>query len=77
MQGANPCPLCTYQRKDGEKMPKRLEIAFSSTRFDQWRLSEAGGHMAFKGSKPVFRFENQQQYQKYLDLNEKRPALTS
>ncbi|WP_199426826.1 hypothetical protein [Thermaerobacillus caldiproteolyticus] len=50
-----------------------IDISFSSDPFDQWRLSQVGGQITFnKSDKPVFRFNDKQQYDKYLKLNEHR-----
>jgi hypothetical protein len=52
---------------------KPIVIPFSSNSFDQWRLSQVGGQIAFtKYGKPVFRFQSQQQYNEYLRLNSQR-----
>ncbi|MCY8579335.1 hypothetical protein P9D18_00090 [Bacillus licheniformis] len=51
--------------------PYRI-ISFSSDRFDQWRISESGGCISFKGSTPVFEFKTKGQYEKYLKLNDRR-----
>ena len=49
-----------------------ITISYSDDRFDQWRLSKSGGHIAFKKGKPVFQFDNFDQYQKYMALNSER-----
>ncbi|UYL93748.1 hypothetical protein NIIg32_gp38 [Parageobacillus phage vB_PtoS_NIIg3.2] len=57
----------------GEKMAGKITIPYSSDRFDQWRLSQVGGQITFnKSGRPVFQFQNAQQYHKYLELNAQR-----
>lgn len=56
---------------------KPILINASWSRFDQWRLGQAGGSIVNRRGKEMFKFENREQYEKYLQLNEKRPALTS
>jgi hypothetical protein len=54
-------------------MAKTIIIPYSADRFDQWRLSQAGGQITFnKSGRPVFQFQNAQQYHKYLELNAQR-----
>ncbi|PUF85784.1 MULTISPECIES: hypothetical protein [unclassified Geobacillus] len=54
-------------------MAGKITIPYSSDRFDQWRLSQAGGQITFnKSGRPVFQFQNAQQYHKYLELNAQR-----
>lgn len=51
----------------------KIVISYSSDRFDQWRLGEAGGFIAFtKDGKPVFQFDRKGQYERYLRLNRRR-----
>ncbi|MEC0483272.1 hypothetical protein [Bacillus glycinifermentans] len=50
-------------------------IPCSGDRFDQWRLGEAGGSIAFaKGGIPVFQFENKGQYERYVKLKRQEEA---
>lgn len=52
---------------------KKVEIGFSQSSFDHWRLSKAGGSIHFKpNGKAVFRFDNKAQYDEYLRLNSER-----
>jgi hypothetical protein len=52
-----------------------IDIAFSQDPFDQQRLSSSGGYIHVKpNGQPVFRFENRQQYNRYLELNKIRTA---
>jgi hypothetical protein len=52
---------------------KGITISFSKDRFDQWRLSQAGGSITFdRRGQPVFSFPNQQSFDQYLSLNERR-----
>ncbi|TWK42868.1 hypothetical protein CHCC20348_0580 [Bacillus paralicheniformis] len=51
----------------------KIVISYSSDRFGQWRLGEAGGFIAFtKDGKPVFQFDRKGQYERYLRLNRRR-----
>lgn len=47
-------------------------VAFSSNITDQQCLSKAGGCITFRKDKPVFKFENKAQYQKYLELKKEK-----
>ncbi|KMM53008.1 hypothetical protein ACH95_22035 [Bacillus glycinifermentans] len=52
-----------------------IVIPCSGDRFDQWRLGEAGGSIAFaKGGIPVFQFENKGQYERYVKLKRQEEA---
>lgn len=54
-------------------MAKAKEISFSRDPFDQRRLEKSGGSILIKpNGKVVFRFETNEQYQKYLSLNSER-----
>ncbi|MBU8787278.1 MULTISPECIES: hypothetical protein [Bacillus] len=54
---------------------KRILIPYSGNRFDQWRLGEAGGSIAFtKEGMPVFQFENKGQYERYVKLKRQEEA---
>lgn len=53
-----------------------MTLPYSPTKFDLWRLSEAGGHIGFdKKNRPVFQFVSQEQYRKYLELNSQRDSV--
>jgi hypothetical protein len=55
---------------------KYIEITAGSNRFDMKRLSESGGHIGFKkNGTPVFRFNDHKQYQKYLELNNRKEIV--
>lgn len=59
-----------------KRRPKPIEISFSHDRFDQWRLSQAGGYIHIKpNGQAVFRFDSFEQYQEYLRLNAKREGV--
>lgn len=50
-----------------------IEIEFSQSKFDQWRLSKVGGYIHIKpNGQAVFRFDSMEQYREYLRLNTKR-----
>ena len=54
------------------------EIAYSSSEFDQWRLSKAGGKIVAKpNGQIVFRFDTNKQFEEYLQLNSKRGEWVS
>ncbi|MED2978360.1 hypothetical protein P4284_16855 [Bacillus swezeyi] len=56
--------------QEGEHSMETVDISYSNDRFDQWRLGKAGGSISFtKDGLPVFRFENKDQYERYLKLN--------
>jgi hypothetical protein len=51
-------------------LEQAIEISFSSNAFDQRRLAESGGYIAFNNlNQPIFRFDNRNDYNKYLELN--------
>ncbi|WP_026678187.1 hypothetical protein [Fictibacillus gelatini] len=57
---------------------KPFEIEYSRDSFDQWRLSQVGGQIAFnKHNQPVFQFKNREQYNRYLELNSKRGEVAT
>jgi hypothetical protein len=52
---------------------KPIEIPFSAQRFDQWRLSQAGGQIVVdKRGVPHFRFKSREQFEEYRKLNSER-----
>jgi len=52
---------------------KVTTIPYSKNRFDQWRLSKAGGRITFnKRGQPVFSFPSRRHFEQYLNLNERR-----
>jgi hypothetical protein len=64
----SPCKI-----NGGKKMEKTITIPYSADRFDQWRLSQAGGQISFnKAGIPIFQFKNAKQYHQYLELNAQR-----
>ena len=49
------------------------EIEFSGSVLDQMRLTKVGGYITYNSKgKPVFRFENEEQFNKYIELGKKR-----
>jgi hypothetical protein len=64
------------QLKEVLELKKPVEISFSSSKFDQQRLSESGGYITFnKKNQPVFKFDNRSSYNKYLELNNFRNQI--
>ncbi len=58
------------------ELKNSIEISFSSNKFDQQRLSESGGYISFnKNNQPVFKFDNRNSYNKYLELNNFRKQI--
>jgi hypothetical protein len=56
-----------------KKMAREITISYSTNKFDQWRLTQSGGSIAFnKAGRPVFQFKNASQYRRYLELNAQR-----
>ncbi|MEH7223891.1 hypothetical protein V7112_08720 [Bacillus sp. JJ1566] len=50
-----------------------IQITFSSSKFDQMRLTQARGHINIKpNGTPVFQFKNKEQFNKYVELGKKR-----
>lgn len=50
-----------------------IEIPYSEDRFDQWRLSKAGGMIGIKpNGVPVFQFPTREQFDLYNALNAER-----
>ncbi|MGG6437411.1 hypothetical protein ABET52_05995 [Saccharococcus caldoxylosilyticus] len=65
--------IAAKNQMEVEKVARTITIPFSPDKFDQWRLSKVGGQISFnKAGRPVFQFENAQQYHKYLELNAQR-----
>lgn len=61
-------------------MPKPFRELSASTqsKFDMWRLGQAGGELHFKpNGQMVFRFKTKAQFDKYLQLNNKRGEWVS
>jgi hypothetical protein len=50
-----------------------IEIAFSESKFDQWRLQKVGGMIVVGvDGKPRFRFNQKEQFENYCRLNGER-----
>lgn len=56
---------------------KTVEIPFSRLREDQVNLGLSGGYITIKeDDEIVFQFDTQEQYQKYLELKNKKGGAT-
>lgn len=53
-----------------------IEIAFQENKFDQMRLSRAGGTILIKpNGMPVFQFKSKEAFNKYVEMGKKREVV--